>query len=387
MDPIAQLNVALLGRYDVLREIGAGGMATVYLARDLKHERQVALKVLKPELGALLGVERFLSEIKVTANLQHPNLLPRFDSGEANGLLFYVMPFVDGESLRAKLERERQFSVDDAVRIATSLAGGQRITQTGLSLGTPQYMSPEQAAGDRQIDGRSDIYALGCIRWERASRLAEALQGRGGPVPEHTSVAATPTTRSRLLVALPWMLLAAVAVAAVMFRNRDVPPPDAVVTKFEMLLPAKGQPADANGSPGMFSPDGKRMIYVGVVENARQVGFSYAWINDDTLVTSGQHGVAGDSVGMSHLRRVAATGGAAVSALRRTTPHDEWATDPFILDDHDTVVFLLGPALGGRRVCVGSLRAGTAGEISDIVANALVGVFGDHLVFARGDGA
>ena len=208
MDQIAPLASALADRYAVEREIGAGGMATVYLARDLKHDRRVALKVLRPELGAVLGVERFLGEIKVTANLQHPNLLPLFDSGEAGGLLFYVMPFVEGESLRARLEREKQFPVDEAVRIsvaianaldyahshgvihrdlkpenillqagqpvvadfgialAVSKAGGQRITQTGLSLGTPQYMSPEQATGDRVIDGRSDIYSLGAITYE-----------------------------------------------------------------------------------------------------------------------------------------------------------------------------------------------------------------------------
>src|SRR5437867_7972329 len=122
MTALAQLNAALAGRYSVEREIGAGGMATVYVARDIRHERSVALKVLSPELGAVLGVERFLAEIRVTANLQHPNLLPLFDSGEADGLLFYVMPFVDGESLRARLEREKQLPIDEAVRIAVAVA-------------------------------------------------------------------------------------------------------------------------------------------------------------------------------------------------------------------------------------------------------------------------
>uniref|UniRef100_UPI0025B88C00 protein kinase domain-containing protein n=1 Tax=Luteitalea sp. TaxID=2004800 RepID=UPI0025B88C00 len=208
MDILAQLNEVLADRYEVLREVGAGGMATVYLARDVKHGRQVALKVLKPELGAVLGVERFLAEIRVTANLQHPNLLPLFDSGEAHGLLFYVMPFVEGETLRARLDREKQLPMEEAVRItvaiagaleyahghnvihrdlkpenillqagqpviadfgialAVSNAGGARVTQTGLSLGTPQYMSPEQATGDRNVDGRTDIYSLGAMTYE-----------------------------------------------------------------------------------------------------------------------------------------------------------------------------------------------------------------------------
>src|SRR3977135_553142 len=121
MDPVAQLNSALTGRYEIEREIGMGGMATVYLPRDIKHDRRVALKLLNPELGAVLGVERFLSEIKVTANLQHPNLLPLFDSGAANGLLFYVMPYVEGETLRARLDREKQLPVEEAVRIAVAV--------------------------------------------------------------------------------------------------------------------------------------------------------------------------------------------------------------------------------------------------------------------------
>ena len=203
-----RLTQALSDRYRVERELGAGGMATVYLAHDLKHERDVALKVLHPELAAVLGAERFLAEIKVTAKLQHPHILPLLDSGEADGLLFYVMPVVDGESLRGRLQRETQLPVDDALRItrevgaaldyahrhgvihrdikpenilvhdnsalvtdfgialAVTAAGGARLTQTGLSLGTPQYMAPEQAMGEKAVDARADVYALGCVLYE-----------------------------------------------------------------------------------------------------------------------------------------------------------------------------------------------------------------------------
>ena len=208
IDPVTRLNAALEGRYRIERELGEGGMATVYLADDIKHERKVALKVLKPELAAVVGAERFLAEIKTTANLTHPNILPLHDSGEADGFLFYVMPYVEGETLRDRLDREHQLPVDDAVQIAKDVAealdyahghgvihrdikpanilmqagkpvisdfgialavgtaGQGRLTETGLSMGTPHYMSPEQATGDLSVGAATDIYALGCVLYE-----------------------------------------------------------------------------------------------------------------------------------------------------------------------------------------------------------------------------
>ena len=207
-DTLTRLSAALSDRYQLERELGAGGMATVYLAQDIKHDRKVAIKVLRPELAAVIGAERFLSEIKTTANLQHPHILALHDSGEADGFLYYVMPYIEGESLRDRLSHEHQLPVDEAIRIATevagaldyahrhhvihrdikpenillhdgsalvadfgialavSTAGGGRMTETGMSLGTPHYMSPEQAMGEREITAKSDVYALGCVTYE-----------------------------------------------------------------------------------------------------------------------------------------------------------------------------------------------------------------------------
>jgi hypothetical protein len=207
-DLLSGLRAALADRYAIQEELGRGGMAIVFLAEDLKHHRKVAIKVLKPELAAVLGRDRFLREIEIAAHLTHPHILPLHDSGEADGFLYYVMPYVEGESLRDRLSREKQLPLEDALRIAREVAdalsaahshglvhrdvkpenillegghavisdfgiaraiteaGGDRLTGTGVAIGTPEYMSPEQATGERTLDGRSDLYSLGCVLYE-----------------------------------------------------------------------------------------------------------------------------------------------------------------------------------------------------------------------------
>src|SRR5690348_9126979 len=277
MTDLARLTAALSDRYRIERELGVGGMATVYLAEDLKHERRVALKVLKPELAAVLGADRFVAEIKTTASLQHPHILPLFDSGTADGFLYYVMPYIEGETLRDKLNRETQLGIDEAVRIAKevadaldyahrhgvihrdikpenillhdgrpmvadfgialalSAAAGGRMTETGMSLGTPHYMSPEQATAEKEITGRSDIYSLGSV-------LYEMLTGN----PPHTGA-----TAQQII-----MKIIAEPVAPVTAYRKSVPPNvAAAVAKSLEKLPAdrfesaKGF-AEALTSPG-----------------------------------------------------------------------------------------------------------------------------------------
>jgi serine/threonine-protein kinase len=240
---IERLTSALADRYTIERELGAGGMATVYLAHDIKHNRNVAVKVLRPELAAVIGGERFLKEIELTANLQHPNILPLYDSGAADSFLYYVMPYVEGETLRDRLDRERQLSVEETVGLAKAIAGalsfahergvvhrdikpenillqsgqpvvadfgialavshagGTRLTETGLSLGTPHYMSPEQATGDRTLDARSDVYSLGAMVYEMLvgdpPHIGSSVQA---VVAKILTDDPTPITRARKLV-------------------------------------------------------------------------------------------------------------------------------------------------------------------------------------------
>jgi len=364
--PLEHLADALADRYRIERELGQGGMAMVYLAHDVRHDRKVALKVLRAELAAVIGASRFLGEIKTTANLQHPHILPLHDSGEVEGTVFYVMPFVDGESLRDRLTREKQLPVEEAIRITVEVAGaleyahqhkvihrdikpenillqgghalvadfgialaaarsegGTRMTETGMSLGTPHYMSPEQAMGEREITAKSDVYALGCVLYEMltgeppftgptaqaivarvmteeprsltlqrrtvprhveaavnrslsklpadrfttAAAFAEALLNPAAP-PETAPTAAVAATRgSRRGVAL-WLAAGAalLAVAAGFFAGRQTAPdPPRRLTQFVVQAPDSvigfGR---CCGSELALSPDGETLVFVGV---------------------------------------------------------------------------------------------------------------------------
>jgi eukaryotic-like serine/threonine-protein kinase len=364
------LSAALADRYVLERELGEGGMAKVYLAHDVRHDRKVAVKVLRPELSAILGAERFLKEIRLTANLQHPHILPLHDSGTADGTVFYVMPYVQGESLRHRLTRDKQLPVEDAVRItrevasaldyahrndivhrdikpenillhdgqalvadfgialaASTAGGGTRMTETGMSLGTPRYMSPEQAMGEREITARSDIYALGCVLYEMlageppftgptaqaiiarvvteeprslrlqrrtipahieaatetalaklpADRFATAAQfsealGRtdytsaGSPAVTEKPVRAT--SRRSLVVGLPWLLLVLAGPAAAWGWLR---PAEEVVTRQKIVLWSYPAAAGAVGLSLAIAPDGSSIVYADTVGGQRQL--------------------------------------------------------------------------------------------------------------------
>jgi serine/threonine-protein kinase len=284
LSPIPErLAAALADRYRLERELGQGGMATVFLAEDLRHRRQVAVKVLRAELAGMLGPERFLREIETVARLRHPHILPLYDSGEADGFLYYVMPLVEGESLRDRLRREKQLPLDDALRIArevadalsyahghgvvhrdikpenillesghavvadfgiaraVSAAGDARLTETGLTLGTPTYMSPEQAAGGSELDGRSDLYSLGCVLYEMlAGEPPFTGPTAANVIQQH--VTAAPRSITQLRPAVP------AGVAEAINRALAKTPAD----RFNPV----GQFADALGKGGEATPSG-----------------------------------------------------------------------------------------------------------------------------------
>jgi len=446
-----RLSAALSGRYVVEREVGAGGMATVYLAQDVKHERKVALKVLKPELAAVVGADRFLAEIKTTANLQHPHILPLHDSGQADSFLYYVMPYVEGESLREKLEREKQLPVGEAVHIAVAVAGaldyahrhkvihrdikpanilihagqpvvadfgialavgaagGARLTETGLSVGTPFYMSPEQATGDVIVGPATDIYAIACVlyemlvgeppylgntaqavlgkiiagqavsatkhrpaippnvdaairkaleklpadRFSTAEAFATALTDVGfrhglteGGADGHVS---TPARRRATVAASGLLGLAVGAAGWALWAPEALAP----VSRYAVALPEAHDPAREFGSNLAISPDGSRIVYVGLSATGGRGGQQLWMRRRDQLEPTPMPGTEG---AMSPTfspdgRRVAFIVGNSVRAVSLggeppLTVAAEgaggfgiaWADDGFIYADHESFI-------------------------------------------------
>ena len=330
-DILDRLRSALASSYAIERELGQGGMATVYLAEDLKHHRKVAVKVLKPELAAAVGHERFLREITTTANLRHPHILPLYDSGEADDFLYYVMPYVEGESLQTRLAREKQLPLDDALQIAREVAdalsyahahdvihrdikpdnimlesghavvadfgiaravdaaGGEALTQTGIAVGTPVYMSPEQAAGG-EIDGRSDLYALGCVLYEMlggqppfTGATAESL------IHQHVMVDPPPISNLRPAVPAP--------VVATLSRALAKAPADRFnpVGMFASALTPDVATASHQALPAASSPNRSAWIAVGAVAVAAALAAGFFLGGSDSApaaATRGERSIA-----------------------------------------------------------------------------------------------
>ncbi|HSE50740.1 MAG TPA: protein kinase [Gemmatimonadales bacterium] len=364
-DPLDRLRSALADRYRIESQLGQGGMATVYLAHDIRHDRKVALKVLKPELAAVLGSDRFVVEIRTTAALQHPHILPLFDSGSADGFLYYVMPYIQGETLRSKLDRETQLGIEEAVRItssvadaldyahrhgvihrdikpenillhdgrpmvadfgialAVSAAAGGRMTETGMSLGTPHYMSPEQATADKEISARSDVYSLASVlyemlsgspphtgssaqqiimkiiaepvapvttlrrsvpphiaaalamaleklpadRFDSARAFAAALANPGFTFGTSASAAGVPAGRDwRQRFALPALVAAGLLGVALVLSLKRPPASPTPVARYRVTLPENRGLSGNSWSRLAVSPDGSRLVYVADLE-------------------------------------------------------------------------------------------------------------------------
>ncbi len=336
-DPLERLRAALAGRYDIERELGAGGMATVYLADDLKHGRKVAVKVLRPELAAALGPDRFPREIRILARLQHPHILPLLDSGEAGGFLFYTMPFIDGESLRQRIDHEGALPLQEAVRItrevadalasahaagilhrdikpgnvmlsgrhalvmdfgiakAVSDAGGQTLTTVGVAIGTPVYMSPEQATGSDEVDARSDVYALGIMAYEMLTGRPP-FQGKNAQATLSAQILEKPKDITEVRPAVPQ------AVADLVMRCLEKAPDDRWQTTEELvpMLESLGTPSGGitpsqtrpvktvTAPPKTTGPSSKRTLVIAaaVAVFALAAGFG-TWKTFGTRTASG----------------------------------------------------------------------------------------------------